>query len=74
MVKSGMRQKSRKLPDFDLSTTCTECGEKIQPPQIVRLDFDRQRCPYCGKVFVETSKSNTSQLGGSKWGTKSEAR
>jgi predicted RNA-binding Zn-ribbon protein involved in translation (DUF1610 family) len=35
-----------------LDTVCTECGRVITPPKIVRVSFDRQKCPGCGSVFV----------------------
>jgi rubredoxin len=36
---------------FDLSLLCPLCGHKIQPWEILRLDFDLVRCPACEQVF-----------------------
>jgi ribosomal protein S27AE len=35
-----------------LNTICPKCGYSISPAQIVRIDFERMRCPECGAVFV----------------------
>ena len=34
-----------------LNSTCPKCGYTITPAEIVRIDFERQRCPKCGAVF-----------------------
>jgi ribosomal protein S27AE len=35
-----------------LNTICPKCGYSISPAQIMRIDFDRMRCPECGAVFA----------------------
>jgi rubredoxin len=35
-----------------LNTICPECGYSISPAQIMRIDFERMRCPECGAVFA----------------------
>ena len=35
-----------------LDTLCPKCGRVITPAEVVRVDFERQRCPACGEVFV----------------------
>jgi ribosomal protein S27AE len=34
-----------------LNTTCPLCGYSITPSEIVRIDFERQKCPKCGETF-----------------------
>ena len=34
-----------------LNTTCPLCGYSITPAEIVRIDFERQKCPKCGEIF-----------------------
>ena len=40
-----------------LNTTCPECGYSIVPSEIVRIDFERQKCPKCGEIFDAKSES-----------------
>jgi ribosomal protein S27AE len=35
-----------------LNTVCPSCGYSISPAEIVRIDFERMRCPKCGSVFA----------------------
>ena len=37
-----------------MNTTCPSCGYSISKAEIVRLDFERQKCPKCGVVFEPT--------------------
>ncbi|WP_158750268.1 hypothetical protein [Acidobacterium sp. S8] len=37
---------------FDLSTTCPECGYKVQPHELLRIDSERMRCPNCKQDVV----------------------
>jgi hypothetical protein len=37
----------RKLPVFDLSTPCSECGYRIQPDELMRTGWDTVLCPQC---------------------------
>jgi uncharacterized protein (UPF0212 family) len=37
-----------------LDTICPKCGQRITPNKIVRVDFERQKCPACGEVFEAT--------------------
>jgi predicted RNA-binding Zn-ribbon protein involved in translation (DUF1610 family) len=39
-----------------LNTICPACGVSISPAEVVRIDFERMRCPKCGHVF-EAGKS-----------------
>jgi len=42
---------------FDLTTPCAECGYKIHPNELMRLDGERVRCPACKlDVLVPTKK------------------
>ncbi len=34
-----------------LNATCPKCGCSITPAEIVRIDFERQKCPKCGETF-----------------------
>jgi len=34
-----------------LNTTCPSCGFSISPAEVVRIDFERMRCPKCGAIF-----------------------
>lgn len=34
-----------------LEKSCPKCGYRITPDKIVRVDWERQRCPECGEVF-----------------------
>jgi uncharacterized protein (UPF0212 family) len=34
-----------------LDTICPQCGHRITPDKIVRVDFERQKCPACGEIF-----------------------
>lgn len=34
-----------------IDTICPKCGYRITPDKIVRVDWERQRCPECGDVF-----------------------
>jgi ribosomal protein S27AE len=38
-----------------LNTICPSCGYSISPAEIVRIDFERQKCPKCGEVFAVKS-------------------
>jgi predicted RNA-binding Zn-ribbon protein involved in translation (DUF1610 family) len=38
-----------------LNTTCPSCGYPITPAEVVRIDFERQKCPKCGEVFAVKS-------------------
>ena len=40
-----------------LNTTWPECGYSIVPCEIVRIDFERMKCPKCGEVFDAKSES-----------------
>jgi len=40
-----------------LDRVCAKCGFRITPDKIVRVDWERQRCPACGEVF-EASRQN----------------
>lgn len=33
-----------------LNTVCPSCGFSIPPAEVVRIDFERMRCPKCGFV------------------------
>jgi uncharacterized protein (UPF0212 family) len=33
------------------TTACPECGYSMSPAEIVRIDFERMKCPKCGKIF-----------------------
>jgi ribosomal protein S27AE len=35
-----------------LNTPCPSCGYSISPGEVVRVDFERQKCPKCGSVFA----------------------
>ena len=35
-----------------MDVKCPECGYSISPAEMVRLDFERMRCPMCRKEFV----------------------
>jgi len=39
-----------------LNTTCTECSYSIPPNEIMRIDFERMKCPKCGAVFDPKTK------------------
>jgi ribosomal protein S27AE len=39
-----------------LNALCPECHYSIPPSEIVRLDFERIRCPKCGAVFDSSKK------------------
>ena len=39
-----------------LNALCPECQYSIPPSEIVRLDFERIRCPKCGAVFDASKK------------------
>lgn len=39
-----------------LNKICSLCGYTITPPEIMRLDFERMRCPKCGGVFAPVPK------------------
>jgi ribosomal protein S27AE len=34
-----------------LNTLCPLCGCSISPAEVLRIDFDRMRCPNCGEIF-----------------------
>jgi len=34
-----------------LNTTCPSCGYSITPAEVVRIDFERMKCPKCAVVF-----------------------
>ena len=34
-----------------LQRTCAKCGYKITPNKIIRVDWERQKCPACGEIF-----------------------
>jgi len=54
-----MARRSKLTPEqirATLFTTCTECGYKIQPSELLRVDGTRCRCPQCGAEFVPKSK------------------
>jgi uncharacterized protein (UPF0212 family) len=34
-----------------LDTICPKCGHRITPDKIVRVDWERQKCPVCGEIF-----------------------
>jgi ribosomal protein S27AE len=40
-----------------LNTVCPACGYSITPSEVLRVDFERMRCPKCGAVFVAKSES-----------------
>jgi ribosomal protein S27AE len=40
-----------------LNTTCPSCGYSISPAEVVRIDFERQKCPKCGSVFAAGGSS-----------------
>ncbi len=39
-----------------LNTTCPSCGYSISPAEIVRIDFERMKCPKCGEIFAAKSQ------------------
>ena len=43
-----------------LERTCMKCGYKITPDKIVRVDWERQKCPACGEVFEVSKLSHSS--------------
>jgi hypothetical protein len=49
-LKNEMRK--LKLPKFDLTTKCTECGYAIPLAEILRTGWHLIRCPKCGKDFT----------------------
>ena len=40
------------------ATPCPECGYKVSPNEMMRLDFERMRCPSCCKDVVIQNKSS----------------
>ena len=44
-----------------LFTLCTECGYKIPPAELRRIDGERYRCPKCGKSFIPESRHGSSR-------------
>ncbi len=34
-----------------LDTVCAKCGHHIPPAEVQRIDFDKMKCPACGKTF-----------------------
>lgn len=48
----------KKKPEFDLNTSCTECGYSIPPREILRISFDLVRCPKCGRDFKPVQKGS----------------
>ena len=40
-----------------LNTSCPSCGYSISPAEIVRIDFERQKCPKCGGVFMAKAQT-----------------
>ena len=41
-----------------LFTLCPNCGHKITPEEMQRLDSERMRCPVCDSIFVPHSKKS----------------
>jgi ribosomal protein S27AE len=59
MIRFGAMQ--RKKIDLKkvlecLNTACPSCGYSITPAEIVRIDFERQKCPKCGETFDARKK------------------
>ena len=53
-----MRHSRRLDPNsFDLTTSCPECGYKIPPNEMMRLDTERMRCPNCKRDVMVPTKS-----------------
>jgi hypothetical protein len=62
-----MSRRSKLTPEQireSLFTTCTECGYKVQPSEVLYVDGKRCRCPQCGADFEPESKC----VGGSALG------
>ena len=60
---SGMTSRRLAIQPKDLETPCTQCHDPIPPSEIMRLDFERMRCPRCLAVFVPEQKGLRQQLG-----------
>lgn len=44
-----------------LNATCPSCGYSISPAEILRIDFERQKCPKSGLVFAAKAGRKTDQ-------------
>jgi hypothetical protein len=56
-IIAGMRRSRSYDPTkFDLSTQCPECGYKIQPHELLRIDGERIHCPHCKRDVVIPAK------------------
>jgi predicted Zn finger-like uncharacterized protein len=67
------------ITKYDLTFSCPECGYKIKPSEILRVDGERVRCPACKKdvlysncerivpdsaAATQTARMNVNQLCG----------
>jgi DNA-directed RNA polymerase subunit RPC12/RpoP len=52
------RSRSYDPTKFDLSTPCPECGYRIPPSELMRLDNERMRCPECQHDVPIPAKGN----------------
>ena len=49
----------RAKPDptkFDLTFPCPECGYRIKPSELLRVDGEKVRCPACKKDVLYGTK------------------
>jgi DNA-directed RNA polymerase subunit RPC12/RpoP len=55
-----MRRNRRIDPKtFDLTTPCPECGYKIPPNELLRIDGERMRCPACKRDVLIPQKGTS---------------
>jgi predicted RNA-binding Zn-ribbon protein involved in translation (DUF1610 family) len=55
-----MTRRSKLTPEqirSTLFTPCTQCGYKIQPSELLRVDGRLCRCPHCGVDFEPVKKA-----------------
>ena len=62
-LSSTFMRRTRTDPTiFDLTFPCPECGYKIKPSEILRVDGERVRCPACKRdVLYGTKKPGEPQ-------------
>jgi len=53
---SSMRRNRVDPKSFDLTTPCPQCGYKIPPAEMMRLDRKHMHCPKCGKDVKVTTE------------------
>ena len=52
-----MRRRKADPKSFDLTTPFPECGYKIPPAEMMRLDREHMRCPKCGNAVKIPTKT-----------------